>query len=202
MSLADKAAERYGDPENYDDVDVSDAYDDYLDLPLKPGEYLVKVMPDYTEHRDTGKGGEQLNVDLKVLAPKYEERRIFYAYDIDCPKNQDWEDKEVKKALYLCQCAGANEPTPEALAGNEVIVRTGLEWNDYKDGEYQPTIREVKPTSEGPPMGPFDDDNQPDIWDEAVEHAKGGEGSANGSGEGSGKGSGKTKSFDSDDVPF
>lgn len=203
MSLADKAKQKYGNPDEYADKDFSGAYDTGLDLPLKPGEYLVEVLEDFTQEKETGSGGEMLKVDLEVKGPTSEKRRIFQSYIYDCPKNRDFGAEELERALHLYKCAGVEgDPTPESLVGSKVIVRTGLEWDDYKDGEYQPVVWDVKPASDGPASGPHDD--QPDIWHEAVEYAKDGGGSDGGGSEGGGKGGGqkKTKSFDSDSIPF
>jgi len=205
MSLADQAQQKYGDPEDYADKDFSDAYDTGLDLPIKPGEYLVEVLGDFTDEKETKSGGEMLKVDMQIQAPTAEDRRIFENYVYDCPGNEPFGQEEMQRALHLYQCAGVQgDPTPEALVGQKVIVRTGLEWNDYKEGEFQPTVWDVKPASDGPAAGPHDDEDQPDVWQEAMEFAKNGtrpDGKVSG-GSGGGGGQKKTKSFSEDSIPF
>ncbi|MFB6374078.1 MAG: DUF669 domain-containing protein [Bradymonadaceae bacterium] len=197
--LRSKLEDKYGDDPT--EVDTSGAFDGpNLDLPLKPGEYLVEILPDHTEETGTQSGGEMLKLDMKVLGPESENRRLFPQYITDCPSNRDFEDEELERVLALYHAAGG-EGYPagvEDFVGKRLIVETGLEENSYQgETEYRSTIWDVKPESEGPARGAWADKDQPDIWQTAKDHAK-----SSDSGEDDGANGGKTKSFDDDDLDF
>lgn len=179
MGFADKCKEKYGDPSNYS-VDEDAFGGSNLDLPLKPGAYHVKIVPDNTEEVETNKNesgpnGEMLKLDLKVIGPKYKNRRIFENFVFDCPSNRDFEQEEEDKIMVLAGICGIDGyPEVHDWTGKEFIAITGLETNEYKgELEYQATLWDVRPLSDGPAEGPWPDDDQPDIWEEAVAFAKG-----------------------------
>jgi hypothetical protein len=206
MGLKDKAQQKYGDPEDYKDKDFSDSFNTNLDLPVKPGAYLVEIQKDNTEERETKSGGEMLNLEVKILGPEQKNRHIFDRFIYDCPKNRDFEKQQLDQILHIASCCDV-EPTPEKLWGQKFIAETGLEYNDGKDQDgnqqweesYDAVIWGARPASDGPASGAYDDDEQPAIWQDAVELAKGGDGGDGTDDEGDAE---PTKTFTDDDVGF
>jgi len=174
MGFADKLKEKHGDPDNYTADEGAFGGPD-LDLPLKPGAYVFEIQPDHTDEVSTSSGGEMLKLDLKVMGPKYEGRRLFENFVYDCPKNRDFEEEESDRIMLVADVCGIDGyPEIHDWTGKQFIGVTGLETNEYKgDLEYQATLWDVRPLSDGPAEGPWPDDDQPDIWEEAVAFAKG-----------------------------
>lgn len=208
MGLQDKAREKYGDPEEYADKDFSDSFNTNLDLPVKPGLYLVEIQKDNTEERETSSGGEMLNLEVTIKGPEQKNRHIFDRFIYDCPGNRDFEQQQLDQILHIAKCCGV-EPDPEALWGQKFIAETGIEFNDGtdKDGNkkweasYDAVIWGARPASDGPATGAYDDEEQPAIWQDAVEFAKGGDGSGGGTDTGPEEPE-PAKSFTDDDVGF
>ena len=204
MGLQDQLKEDFGDEP--DKVDPEDAFTGpNLDTPLKPGEYLFEIVADNTEMQDTSGGGEQLNFDLKVVEPTFSGRRIFPSFQVDCPKNRSFEKEERERVLSIWQATGGEGvPSVEDFHGRRFVGTTGLEWNDYKDGEWQATLWGVQSVEEGsPPEGPWPDDEQSERWEKAVELAKQRDGDGDGdAGAMNAQGGPKTESFDEDELGF
>jgi len=200
MGLQSKLEERHGtDPT---DIDTSDAFDGpNLDLPLKPGEYLVEIQPDHTEDTETQSGGAMLKLDLQVLGPESKDRRFFPKFIYDCPSNRSFEKEEQDRIQAFYEAAGGDGiPDADDLIGRRLIVETGLEENTYQgETEYRPTIWGVSPESEGPPRGAWPEADQPDLWQKAKDRAKSGDSDDDGDAADS---DGSEKSFDEDSIPF
>jgi len=207
VSFVDKLEQNHGTDPSEVDPDAAFQGPD-LDLPLKPGEYLVEIQRDHSEEKKTRLGGEMLKLDMEIVAPEYSGRRIFPQFITDCPSNRDFEQKELDRVLAIYHAIGGDGLPQEGVSDfidGTLIVETGLERSEYQgDVEYQPTIWGVAPQSDGPPSGSWPDDEQPDVWQEAVDHAKGDDGSDSGGdtgGDGDTSG-GKTEPFDDDDLDF
>jgi len=206
MGLKDKAQQKYGDPEEYADKDFSDSFNTNLDLPVKPGLYLVEIQKDNTEERDTSSGGEMLNLEVKIKGPEQKNRHIFDRFIYDCPGNRDFEQQQLEQIVHIANCCGV-EPAPEKLWGEKFIAETGIEFNDGtdKDGNkkydesYDAVIWGARPASDGPATGAYDDEEQPAIWQDAVDFAKGGGGDEDDSADQEPE---PAKSFTDDDVGF
>jgi len=175
---------------------------DNLDLPTKPGEYLLEVVPDYTTDKKTNSGGEMLKMQCKILGPTYEGKHVFFQFIYDCPSNRDFEKQEKERVMYLWKkCGGEGVPDASDFHGRRFIARLGLEENTYKGKtEYRETLWGVKAESEGPASGPFSDDKMPDVWHKAVAHAKG-EGGDD-INESVDEPQGESDPFDDDEIPF
>lgn len=205
MGFADKLKDKHGDPNDYEASE--DAFSGgNLDLPVKPGTYHVEILPDHTAEQDTSKGGEMLTVQCKIKGPKYAGRHMFFRFIYDCPSNEEFEDDQIDRLMWLAKCCGiTGAPSVSDWAGCQFIAQTGLEVNEYKgEVEYQPTLWGAAPLWDGPADGPYPDGDQPDIWHDAVAFAKGQYDPRDGkSGGGSTSGGGAPQSsYDEDDVPF
>lgn len=204
MGFQDKIKEKYGG----DPSAVPDAEEVYggpnLDLPLKPGEYRVEIVGDNTGEQDTSSGGEMVTLDLKVLGPESADRRIFERYITGCPKNRDFESEQVDRLMSLYQTANGGEmpDTLDDYIGSKLVVRTGLEKDTYQGvTEYEATVWGVRADDpDDPPEGAYSDDQQPDIWEAAVAHAKSSDDDSSSASTSSN--SVKTKEFDDDDLDF
>lgn len=203
MSLRDDM-NREGAPQ---DVDPNEAFGGKSKGPyLPPGEYLLGIKREYSDYIDTKKGGKMLKLDLKVLSKEQEGRRLFPTFNV-VNANPDVAERAQKKVQAIWEACGGNPnayPELDQFFGEKFIGKTGLEWDDYKDGDYNPVLWGVRSLDGDPPAGRRPDDQMPDIWEEAVEYAREqqddeGPAPSNDSG---GSRAGHSDSFDDDDIPF
>lgn len=202
MSLSDDLKREHGEPE---DVDPEEAFGGPSKGPyLPPGEYRVRILSDYTSYQETRSGGKMVKLDMEVQDEPQSGRRIFPNFNV-INDNSEVAQEQKDRLQAVWEAAGGEPGTyPDTISdfhGREVIVQTGLEWDDYKDGDYQPCLWGVRPTSEGPPAGRRPDDEMPDVWEEALEYASDDDASSGAGGGESGRPT-KTKSYDESDLDF
>jgi len=202
MGLTDKIKEKYGDDADNYEAD-EDAFGGNSDLPTKPGAYHVEILSDHTEERSTKSGGEMLNLECKVKGPKYAGKHFFFRFIYDCPSNREFEEEEIDRVMLLAEVCGIDgAPEVDDWAGREFIAETGLEQNEYQgELEYRETLWGVRPTSDGPAEGPWDDSQQPDIWEEARAFHEDGIDPRDGGG-GDVPGGNNQSSYDDSEIPF
>jgi hypothetical protein len=206
MSLASDLHSEHGEP---NDVDPEEAFSGGGKGPyLPPGQWRVGIKPDYSDYKDT-RSGKMVKLDLKVLTDQQADRRLFPIFNV-INKNQDVAQRarDQLHAVWIA-CGGDPHTYPELtdFYGETFVAVTGLQWDDYKGGDYQAVLWGAKPESEDPIIGRYPDESMPDIWEEAVEYARqqdddGGDGGGN-SGRGPSGGGGYSEdSFDDDEIPF
>lgn len=172
---------------------------------VKPGQYLAEINGDYTTHKDTKDGtGQMVKVQMTIKEGDYEGRSHFESYMYASSEYPDVADRRLDALLELQQALGITDTLDadelvDEMVGKRCLVTLTLEWSDYHD-DYDTELTGVAPVSEGPPVGPWPDDKQPDIWEEAKDHDPDDDGPADSEEYG-----GQTdydESYDDDDIPF
>lgn len=195
MGFSDKF-KKHINPETFDAQKAAESLAPTGGLPVPPGEYGM-IIEDCSDEKSK-KGGEFRKMVFKILAPQQEGRKVYMNFPYECG-NESVEQKAMQQIMAIWVASGGDASSPPNagdMMGRKFIGITSVEFNDYKEGSYNPIIAGVELDRKKVPSGEYPEEKQPAVWADCVEFYK------NGGGRKKAKAP-KPRSFDDDDsIPF